>query len=63
MTGNRGRTPSRKLDHLRICAEGGIERGSAGFEDVMLLHSALPEVRMDEIDLTTELLGRKNRHP
>ncbi len=63
MTGNRGRTMSRKLDHLRICAEGGIERGSAGFEDVMLLHSALPEVRMDEIDLSAVFLGRQCKAP
>jgi CTP synthase (UTP-ammonia lyase) len=38
------KTSLRKLDHLRICFEQNVERGRSGFEDVHLLHNALPEI-------------------
>ncbi|MEI6840393.1 MAG: type 2 isopentenyl-diphosphate Delta-isomerase, partial [Methanomicrobiales archaeon] len=50
-------TSSRKLDHLRICIEKSIERGYTGFNDVRLVHNALPECDMDRIDTGTRFLG------
>jgi isopentenyl-diphosphate Delta-isomerase len=50
-------TSSRKLDHLRICLENSIERGFTGFEDVRLVHNALPECNMDLIETRTRFLG------
>ena len=62
MTGD-ARTSSRKLDHLRICSEMNITAGSPGFEDVRLVHNALPECNLDTIDLSVNFLGRKLGSP
>ncbi len=51
-------TSSRKLDHLRICAEKDVESGDAGFGDIRFVHNALPECDMRSIDLRTRFLGR-----
>jgi isopentenyl-diphosphate Delta-isomerase len=56
-------TSSRKLDHLRICVEKSIERGFTGFEDVRLVHNALPECDMDSINLETRFLGHQCKFP
>ncbi len=55
---------SRKLDHIRISLKEGVEskRGN-GFEDVTLVHSALPGVDMREIELKTDFLGREIAMP
>jgi len=53
----------RKSDHLRICLEEDIEVGSAGFEDIALIHNALPEVDLDKIDLSTKFLNKKLKAP
>lgn len=54
----------RKADHLRMAAAASVESGrSAGFADVHLLHSALPEVDLEEIDTSTDLLDRRLRLP
>ncbi|MGB8820069.1 MAG: type 2 isopentenyl-diphosphate Delta-isomerase, partial [Methanoregula sp.] len=50
-------TSSRKLDHLRICAEKEVESGDTGFGDVRLVHNALPECDMRSIDLSTRFFG------
>jgi len=49
----------RKAEHLEFAADAAAEvtRG-AGWEDVDLVHEALPELDRDEIDLRTGLLGR-----
>ena len=49
-------TSSRKLDHLRICAEEPVERGDAGFGDIRFVHNALPECDMGRIDLSARFL-------
>jgi isopentenyl-diphosphate delta-isomerase len=56
-------TSGRKLDHLRICAKQKIEAGWTGFEDVRLVHSALPECCMDRIDQSTRFLGHRFSSP
>lgn len=50
-------TSQRKLDHLRICRDEDVERGDPGFDDVLLVHRALPECDMKEISLETRFLG------
>jgi len=56
-------TSSRKLDHLRICAEEAIESGDAGFGDIRIVHNALPECDMGSIDLSTRFLSHHFSSP
>ncbi len=56
-------TSRRKIEHLRICAEEDIESSPTGFEDVTLIHNALPEISKDEIDLSTTFFGKRFNAP
>ncbi|NLV27492.1 MAG: type 2 isopentenyl-diphosphate Delta-isomerase [Methanomicrobiales archaeon] len=56
-------TSSRKLDHLRICLDESIESGSTGFEDIRLVHEALPDTDMDSLSLDTRFLGHELGSP
>lgn len=56
-------TSSRKLDHLRICLDEPIESGNTGFEDIRLVHEALPDIDMDSLSLNTRFLGHELRSP
>lgn len=50
----------RKSEHLRIVAEKNVSHsGTTLFEDVHLLHKALPELDFNKIDTTTEFFGKK----
>jgi isopentenyl-diphosphate delta-isomerase len=54
----------RKADHLRLSATGDVEAGiSAGWEDIRLLHEALPDVDRCSIRLETEFLGTRLKAP
>ena len=52
---------SRKGDHLDIVLRPALvsARVNAGFDAVRFEHAALPEVDLDEIDLSTRFLGRR----
>ena len=51
------KTISRKLEHLRICLEENVEiGGSTGFEDVILTHTAIPELDFEEINIETKFI-------
>lgn len=53
----------RKSDHIKISLEKEVEVGSNGFEDIELIHEALPEVNHDQIELTTKFLEKKLKAP
>lgn len=54
----------RKSEHLALCADGDVEHdGTTLLEEVHLLHDALPDRSLDEIDLSVEFLGRKLQAP
>jgi isopentenyl-diphosphate delta-isomerase len=54
----------RKLAHLALCAHEDVEsRRSTLLEEVHLLHEALPDLSLGEIDLSVEMLGRRLRAP
>jgi isopentenyl-diphosphate delta-isomerase len=50
----------RKGEHLKLAAEADVEtRTPAGWEDIQIVHDALPEVDAAEVDLHVMLLGRR----
>ncbi|MET1124593.1 MAG: type 2 isopentenyl-diphosphate Delta-isomerase [Archaeoglobaceae archaeon] len=57
------RTAKRKIEHVEICATQDVESGYTGFEDVVLIHNALPEIDYDEVDASVEFLGKKLSFP
>ena len=55
---------SRKADHLRLSASGDVDAlAGPGWDDVRLVHEALPEVDQCEVDLSAEFLGHRLRAP
>jgi len=56
---------ARKADHIDLCIDGdvGFRRKSNLIEEVELIHDALPELHVDDIDLTTEFAGKTLRAP
>ncbi|HET7701392.1 MAG TPA: type 2 isopentenyl-diphosphate Delta-isomerase [Candidatus Limnocylindria bacterium] len=54
----------RKGEHLKLAAEGDVEtRTTAGWEDVHLIHDALPTTDATSVDLSTRFLGHTLRLP
>lgn len=58
-------TSERKLEHLLLCANCDVEyKGKrTGFEDIELIHKALPEVDKEEIDISIDFFGKKMDAP
>jgi len=54
----------RKLEHIKIILDEDINyRVSTWFENIHLIHNALPEMDLDNIDTRVEFLGRVFNHP
>ncbi len=54
----------RKASHLALCTDNDVEaRGSTLLEEVTLLHDALPELALDQVDLRVDFLGRRLAAP
>jgi isopentenyl-diphosphate delta-isomerase len=55
----------RKADHLALCASGEVEFRRKGtlLDDLQLVHDALPDRHVDELDLSTPLLGKTLKAP
>ncbi len=57
-------TSSRKSDHIRINLEEEVTSGlTTGLERYRFIHRALPELNLDQVDLTVELFGKKLNAP
>lgn len=55
---------SRKADHLDLCATDEVaHRRTNLLEEVELIHQSLPELSLDQIDLSVELLGKRLSAP
>ncbi len=59
------KTGKRKVDHIRICLDQKAQARNvtAGFEDIQLVHRALPEINKSKINLSTTFLGKKFKAP
>jgi len=54
----------RKLDHLRICTDRDVSSElTTGLERYRLPHCALPEMALQDVDLSTRFLGKALRAP
>lgn len=56
---------SRKADHIDLCATGdvGFHSKTTLFEQVELIHDAMPELDIDSIDASVTLFGKTLRAP
>lgn len=56
-------TSSRKMDHIRICLEKDMESRQNPFDDIVLVHRAMPEISEPEIDMSCSFLGIRLKAP
>ena len=56
-------TKNRKIEHLRICLEQQVETGDALWDEVTLVHQALPELSLEDIDTSCTFLGKQLAFP
>ena len=58
-------TPARKDAHLDLCADGDVEpqENDTLLSDVHLVHCALPELALSEVDVSAKLYGKRLAHP
>lgn len=56
---------NRKQSHLELCENEEVEyKGKTTlFEDVELIHNAIPELALDDVDLGVDFLGKRLRAP
>ena len=54
---------SRKADHIEICKNERTAPGYCYWNDVRLVHNALPEINYDDIDMSCRLFGEKLEFP
>lgn len=59
MTGIRGR----KAEHIDICLKERVSPDSCYWDDIKLIHNAMPEIDMDDIDMTADVLGKRLEFP
>ncbi len=48
---------------MEICIEKDVESGYTGFDEIRLIHKALPEIDFDEINLEIKFLGKRLNFP
>ncbi len=54
----------RKIEHISVALEQGISVAQrANWNDIQLVHQALPEVNLDEVDTSVTFLGHTLRYP
>jgi len=58
-------TSERKLAHLQICIEQDVQSRiiTTGFEDISFIHQATTDLNLEDIDLSTQIFGKKLKLP
>jgi isopentenyl-diphosphate Delta-isomerase len=56
---------ARKADHIDLCATGDVafRRKTTLFEEVELVHDALPELSLEDVNTSVTIVGKKLRAP
>lgn len=54
---------NRKAEHIETCLNEKIIPGYSYWDDIKLVHDALPEINADDIDMSITLFGRKLDFP
>ena len=56
---------NRKADHLEICISQNVDfkHLGTGFNSIQLMHCALPEMNLDDVDTSTTFLGKQLSMP
>lgn len=54
---------NRKEDHVEICSKEDLSTDYIYWDDVRLVHDALPEVDLDEVDTSVTVFGRRLKAP
>lgn len=53
-------TEKRKADHIRLCThDERVDVKDSGWEDITLIHQAMPEIDFQKIDTSASFLGKK----
>lgn len=64
MTEEQNEAPRRKVEHVTVALQNDISAPqSASWADIRLIHQALPEVDLEEIDTSAPFLGKTLRYP
>jgi isopentenyl-diphosphate delta-isomerase len=53
----------RKAEHIRLALDSKNQAGGSFFDDYAFEHNALPEIALDDIDLSVEFLGKRIEAP
>jgi isopentenyl-diphosphate delta-isomerase len=58
-------TSRRKLDHIRICLARDVQflQKKAGFQDIELIHNAIPEIDLKDVKTDAQFFGKKIAAP
>lgn len=56
-------TESRKQDHLTICLNENVEHGKTRLDEIRLVHTSLPELSLNDIDINTVFLKQRVQAP
>ncbi len=54
---------NRKDEHLRIASSSNVEEGDSLFDEVQLIHNALPEMDFDDVEPEVTIFGKKLSFP
>ncbi|ADN50800.1 type 2 isopentenyl-diphosphate Delta-isomerase [Vulcanisaeta distributa] len=54
---------SRKDDHIRIASGQNVEEGNNLFNEVQLIHMALPEIDLDDVDTSITIFNKRLSFP
>lgn len=51
-------TELRKIEHIRMCLESDVEIGDPLLDEVFLVHQALPEIHLEDVNPSVNFLGK-----